>query len=204
MGVIELTGQEQELLGRVLDRAYRDLKEEIYKTETAEFKRALREDERTLEALMAKIGLPVPIAHAGSAAASAVVDRELRYGFGRRVATPYPQAVEQTKAALQEEGFGVLFEIDVQRVMKEKRGTDFRPYVILGACNPQLAHRALEAEIDLGLLLPCNVVVYAEDGGSVVMAMDPEAALGLVGNPALHALAQEVKTRLRRAIERIR
>lgn len=125
------------------------------------------------------------------------------YGFGRRVDLPYEQAVEQARAALREEGFGVLCEIDVQRTMKEKRGVDFRPYIILGACNPLLAHRALEAELDLGLLLPCNVVVYADDGGSVVEAMDPEPVLGLVGNPQLRPIAQEVKARLQRAIEQV-
>lgn len=129
--------------------------------------------------------------------------QQKRYGFGRTVDLPYAQAVEQVRAALKEEGFGVLCEIDVQRTLKEKRGVDFRPYVILGACNPPLAHQALEAELDLGLLLPCNVVVYADDGGSVVEAMDPELVLGLVGNPRVQPIAQEVKARLQRVIERV-
>lgn len=129
--------------------------------------------------------------------------QQKRYGFGRKVNLPYGQAVDQVRAALQAEGFGVLSEIDVQRTLKEKRGVDFRPYVILGACNPPLAHQALEAELDLGLLLPCNVVVYADDGGAVVEAMDPETVLGLVGNPRLQPIAQEVKARLQRAIERV-
>jgi uncharacterized protein (DUF302 family) len=131
-----------------------------------------------------------------------VVTQSTTYGFGQLVNLPYGEALERTKAALKAEGFGVLCEIDVQKTLKEKLGADFRPYVILGACNPPLAHRALEAELDLGLLLPCNVVVYATDQGSRVEAMDPEPVLGLVGNPALAPIAREVKARLERAITR--
>ncbi|HYU21376.1 MAG TPA: DUF302 domain-containing protein [Chloroflexota bacterium] len=120
-----------------------------------------------------------------------------------RVPLPYAAAVERTRAALKEEGFGVITEIDVQRTLKEKTGTDFRPYVILGACNPQLAHRALGADLDIGLLLPCNVVVYEADGGSIVAAMDPEAALGLVQNPAITPIAHEAKERLTRALDKL-
>src|SRR5947209_17313141 len=115
------------------------------------------------------------------------------YGFGLKVNLPYAEAVERTKAALKEQGFGVLTEVDVRQTMKEKRGVDFRPYVILGACNPPLAERALTAEADIGLLLPCNVVVYEEGDGSVVAAMDPQPVLGLVSNPALEPLAAEVR-----------
>lgn len=123
-----------------------------------------------------------------------------RYGFGQQVNLPFGEAVERTKEALKAEGFGVLCEIDVQKTMKEKLGADFRPYVILGACNPPLAHQALEAELDLGLLLPCNVVVYATDQGTRVEAMDPEPVLGLVGNPKLPPIAREVKSRLQRVV----
>jgi uncharacterized protein (DUF302 family) len=126
-----------------------------------------------------------------------------RYGFGQQVNLPYAEAVERTKAALKAEGFGVLCEIDVQKTMKEKLGVDFRPYVILGVCNPPLAHRALEAELDLGLLLPCNVVVYTTEQGARVEAMDPEPVLGLVGNPTLAPIAREVKARLERAIAQV-
>lgn len=129
------------------------------------------------------------------------MERTLSYGFGRRLEMPYEEAVARTREALKGQGFGVISEIDVRQTMKEKRGVDFRPYVILGACNPEMAERALEAEIDLGLLLPCNVVVYQSDGGSVVEAMDPEAVLGLVRNPRLEAIAREVKEGLRRAID---
>ena len=125
------------------------------------------------------------------------------YGFGVRINLPYAQAVDSVKAALKEQGFGVLTEIDVKRTMKEKRQIDFRPYVILGACNPALAERALEAELDLGLLLPCNVVVYEHNGGSVVEAMDPEPVLGMVGNPKLEPIAREVKQRLERALDQV-
>ncbi len=128
---------------------------------------------------------------------------EKGYGFGLTVALDYEQAVERTRQALQEEGFGIITEIDVRRVMREKRGVEFRPYVILGACNPALAHQALEAEIDLGLLLPCNVVVYATGTGSVVEAMDPELMVRVVGNPALEPIAKEVKERLQRAIRKV-
>ncbi len=125
------------------------------------------------------------------------------YGFGVRINLPYAQAVDSVKAALKEQGFGVLTEIDVKRTMKEKRQIDFRPYVILGACNPVLAERALEAELDLGLLLPCNVVVYEHNGGSVVEAMDPEPVLGMIGNPKLEPIAREVKQRLERALDQV-
>lgn len=122
------------------------------------------------------------------------------YGFGLKVNLPYAQAVERTKAALKEQGFGVLTEVDIKQTMKEKRGVDFRPYVILGACNPPLAEQALATELDLGLLLPCNVVVYETEGGSVVQAMDPVPVLGLVGNPRLEPIAREVKARLQAAL----
>lgn len=129
------------------------------------------------------------------------IQQRNRYGFGVTVQMPYPEAVERTKAALKERGFGVLTEIDIKQTMKEKRGIDFRSYVILGACNPPLAEQALEAELDLGLLLPCNVIVYEEEGGTVVAAMDPEPVLSLVQNPALAPIAREVKQRLQKALD---
>ena len=125
---------------------------------------------------------------------------KLAYGFGVTINAPYAEAVERTKAALKEQGFGVLTEIDVKATMKQKLDVDFRPYVILGACNPPLAHRALTTELDLGLLLPCNVVVYETEGGSVVEVMDPVAAMGVVGNPALEPIAHEAKARLEKAL----
>ena len=125
------------------------------------------------------------------------------YGFGKNVSLSYEEAIERTKAALKTQGFGVLTEIDVSKTMKEKLDVDFQPYVILGACNPPLAHKALTAEPEIGLLLPCNVVVHQAEGGARVMAMDPEAALGLVHNPVLAEVAAEAKARLLRALEEL-
>ena len=125
------------------------------------------------------------------------------YGFGKHVDVPYDEAIERTKAALKTHGFGVLTEIDVRKSMKEKLDAEFEPYIILGACNPPLAHKALMAEPEIGLLLPCNVVVHQDGNGSRVMAMDPEAALGIVQNPALREVAAEAKTRLQRALEEL-
>ena len=126
-----------------------------------------------------------------------------QYGMSTVVNLPYDQAIERTREALGAEGFGVLSEIDVRATLKKKLDVEFRPYVILGACNPPLAHRALTEEIDIGLLLPCNVVVYAtdEEGKSVVAAVDPEVSLGRVGNDDLAPVASEVKLRLRRVLD---
>ncbi|CAN5848480.1 MAG: DUF302 domain-containing protein [Gemmatimonadetes bacterium] len=134
-----------------------------------------------------------------------MVEQTTRYGISITVALPYDQAVERTREALATEGFGVLSEIDVAATLKKKLDVDFRPYIILGACNPPLAHQALTAERDIGLLLPCNVIVYAADeqGRSVVAAMDPAEALSLAGNAALVPLSEEVKSRLQRVLASI-
>jgi uncharacterized protein (DUF302 family) len=110
--------------------------------------------------------------------------------------------VERTRAELAKEGFGVLTEIDVRETLKRKLDVDFRPYVILGACNPPLAFQALTAERDIGLLLPCNVIVYADErpGRSVVAALDPVVQLRLTGKAALEPLAREVRARLERVL----
>ncbi len=129
------------------------------------------------------------------------MSRNNTYGFGVRTDLPYEQAVDRTKAALKAEGFGVLSEIDVKATMKQKLDVDFERYVILGACNPQLAHRALTEEHELGLLLPCNVVVHEHNDATVVSAADPEVMLGVVDNPVLSDIAREAKERLRRALE---
>jgi uncharacterized protein (DUF302 family) len=122
------------------------------------------------------------------------------YGFGTTLQVPYEEAIPRVKEALKAEGFGVLTEIDVRRTLREKLGAEMDPYIILGACNPPLAHRALEQEPEIGLLLPCNVVVRAQGTGSRVDVADPKAMLGIVGNEQLNAIAEEAKQRLQRAV----
>ena len=128
---------------------------------------------------------------------------KLAYGMTTTVKLPYESAVQRVRDALADEGFGVLTEIDVRATLRKKLDVEFRPYVILGACNPPLAYRALTAECDIGLLLPCNVIVYAGErsGESVVAAIDPEVSLSRVGNEELRPLAADVKERLRRVID---
>jgi uncharacterized protein (DUF302 family) len=126
--------------------------------------------------------------------------RQMTYGLRVTTDLPYDDAIEQMRAALKEQGFGVLTEIDVKRTLKEKKDIDFRRYVILGACNPGFAARALSAEIDIGLLLPCNVVVYETDDGTVVETIDPVVTLGRVQNPELEPLGGEVKAALMKAL----
>lgn len=124
------------------------------------------------------------------------------YGFGKAVDIPFETAVEKVTQALQKEGFGVLTDIDVAATLKKKLGQDMPPYRILGACNPPLAHRAIEEEPSIGLLLPCNVVVRQDrDGAVLVEAMDPAAVLDLVGNPAIAGVAREVREKLQRVLE---
>jgi|SRR5690349_8395056 uncharacterized protein (DUF302 family) len=127
------------------------------------------------------------------------------YAIGATVALDYARAVDRVKEELGREGFGVLTEIDVAATMKKKLDVDFRPYVILGACNPPLAYKALSAERDIGLLLPCNVIVYADDtpGRSFVAVMDPVEALKLTENPDVRPLAEEVRERLTRVVEAV-
>jgi len=125
-----------------------------------------------------------------------------KYGISKTVDLSYEEALARVREALQEQGFGVLTEIDVQGTLKKKLQVDFGRYVILGVCNPSLAHRALMAEIEVGLLLPCNVVVYeTDDGKTVVSALDPAVALGIVENEALKETAEEAAALLRRAID---
>jgi uncharacterized protein (DUF302 family) len=123
------------------------------------------------------------------------------YGFRTIIPAPYAQAIPTVVDALKAEGFGVLTEIDVQATMKKKLDVDVQPYIILGACNPKLAYRGLQAERELGLLLPCNVIVYDNgDETSTVSVVDPLQMLGVVGNPALQSIAEEADSRLRRVI----
>ena len=126
------------------------------------------------------------------------------YGYTAHLAgVSFDDARARTVDALKHEGFGVLTEIDVTATLKAKLDRDFRRYVILGACNPQLAHRALEAELGIGLLLPCNVCVWEEEGGSVVSIARPEAMFELVNRQDVQPVAQEAGQRLRRALEQI-
>ena len=131
---------------------------------------------------------------------------ELNYGFSRTIDADFENAIEKTREALKVEGFGVLSEIRLDEKLKEKLGVDFRRYIILGACNPPLAYETLQQDINIGLLLPCNVIVYeAEDKNrSVVAAIDAKAMLSVVGESAeIEKTAGEVNERLRRAIESV-
>jgi len=125
------------------------------------------------------------------------------YYLSRTVDAAFDEVVQRVTAALKEEGFGVLTDIDVQATLKVRLGADVPPYRILGACNPSFAHQALQIEDKLGVLLPCNVIVRdAGDGQTEVAAIDPVASMDRTGNPELASIAEEVRVRLRRAVER--
>lgn len=125
----------------------------------------------------------------------------LPYGKSVTTSLSFDEAIEAAKSRLRDEGFGVLCEIDVGKTLREKLGAEFRPYRILGACNPNFAFEALQAEPQLGLLLPCNVVVQRLSGATVVSAIDARALLSVVGNPALLDVADDVNVRLERVLE---
>lgn len=124
-----------------------------------------------------------------------------QYGSGRDLEEPFDAVKPRVVDALKAEGFGVITEIDVQKTMKDKLGVDGRPHAILGACNPTFAHAALEVEPDLGLLLPCNVVVYETDVGTRVAAINAAAMLGMVDNERLAPIAIQIQERLDRVLE---
>jgi uncharacterized protein (DUF302 family) len=126
----------------------------------------------------------------------------MSYHFSKKLDVPFDEAVLRVTEALKREGFGVLTDIDVSATMKAKLGQDFRPYRILGACNPQLAYRALQLEDKIGTMLPCNVVVQAHADGSVeVSAVDPVASMQAIKNPSLAEVANEVQAKLKRVVE---
>lgn len=127
----------------------------------------------------------------------------MSYGFSKTVGLPFDAAVEKVTAELQKEGFGVLTTIDVKETLKKKLNIDFKQYKILGACNPPFAHKALEAEEEIGLLLPCNVIVYEKGGKSVVAAFDPMSMSKVMDNPAVQPIAEEMKRRLERVVAAI-
>jgi len=130
-----------------------------------------------------------------------------RFGFYKTIALPYKEALERTRVALKDEGFGVLCEIDLKEKLKEKLGVDFRNYVILGVCNPPLAYKTLQEEINIGLLLPCNVIVYETDkaGESAVAAIDARTMLSVAGgnNDILDSVATEVNEKLKRVVAQL-
>jgi uncharacterized protein (DUF302 family) len=123
------------------------------------------------------------------------------YGFIKKINTDFEQSVEAVTKALETAGFGVLTTIDVKEKFKKKLGIDFGSYMILGACKPASAHQAIEAEQNIGLMLPCNVIVYEKDGGVIVAAIKPTVAMQMIDNPQLNTIATEVESQLKRVIE---
>jgi uncharacterized protein (DUF302 family) len=127
----------------------------------------------------------------------------MNYGFSKTISIPYEEAIEKVTTELKKEGFGVLTTIDVKETLKKKIDVDFKRYIILGACNPSLAHKALQTEEQLGLLLPCNVIVYEEEDKIVVAVFDPMTITRLTDNKELMPIAEEVKLRMKRVLEAI-
>ena len=126
------------------------------------------------------------------------------YAFSTVLDASYEDAVTRVTDALKEEGFGVLTEIDVKSTLKKKLGVDFRKYVILGACNPPYAHRTLQADLDVGLLLPCNVIVYeTDDKKAYVSAFNPVSALEVIKSQELRKIAEEVSEKLKRVLDKV-
>jgi uncharacterized protein (DUF302 family) len=127
----------------------------------------------------------------------------MKYGFSKRTVLSFENAITKVTEELKKEGFGVLTTIDVQETMKKKLDVDFPKYVILGACNPPFAHKALQAEEELGLLLPCNLIVYEKEGKTNIAAFDPMVMTKIVENSAILPIAQEMKARLERVIKSV-
>ncbi len=125
------------------------------------------------------------------------------YGFSKKINQPYEKALEKVTEELKKEGFGVLTSIDIKETLKKKIDVDFKKYTILGACNPPLAHKALQAEEQLGLLLPCNVIVYENNGGTMVSFFDPMIMTQIIDNEKLKPVAQEVQLKMKRVFEAI-
>ena len=125
------------------------------------------------------------------------------YQYKKQVGMGFPEAVARAREELQKEGFGVLTEIDVKAILKKKLGVDFDDYIILGACNPQLAHKALLAEQDLGLMLPCNLIIYSKKGKTFAASIKPTVQMEKIGNPKLAGIAAQVEEKLNTVIDSI-
>ncbi len=128
----------------------------------------------------------------------------MNYGYKRQISLPFEEAVEKIKSELQKEGFGVLTEIDVKETLKKKLDVEYENYLILGACNPPLAYEALKTEKDIGLLLPCNVIVYEDGKKTYVSAILPTAAMGMVKNRVLADIAAQVEEKLKKVVDNIK
>jgi Uncharacterized conserved protein len=128
----------------------------------------------------------------------------LHYGFTKELDIPYKTVIELVKEALKKEGFGILTEIDVQEKMKEKLGLDFRKYIILGACSPPDAHQAILAEENIGLMLPCNVIIYERGNKIVLSIIRPAVAMQMITNPALRSIAENVEVKLKKVFDAVR
>ena len=127
----------------------------------------------------------------------------MNYGYKRQVTVGYDEAVKKTREELQKEGFGVLTEIDVKAQLKKKLNVDYGNYIILGACNPPFAYQALQAEKDIGLLLPCNLIVYEDGGKTTVAGILPTVAMSMVGNEKLRSIARQVEQKLKKVIDSV-
>ena len=127
----------------------------------------------------------------------------MQYGFSKTVNLPFEQAIEKVTTELKKEGFGVLTTIDVKETLKQKINVDFKKYTILGACNPPIAHKALQEEEELGLLLPCNVIVYEKDNKTKVSIFDPMVMTKIIDNENMNPVAEEVKQKLQRVLEAV-
>lgn len=127
----------------------------------------------------------------------------INYGFTKELDTPYEKVIEQAKEALKKEGFGILTEIDIKEKMKEKLGLDMRKYIILGACNPLNAYKAIQTEENIGLMLPCNVIVYEKGSRTVLSVIRPTVAMQMVDNTGLREVAEAVESQLKRAFDAV-
>jgi uncharacterized protein (DUF302 family) len=127
----------------------------------------------------------------------------MKYGFSKTTDYSFEQAIEKVTEELKKEGFGVLTTIDVKETLKKKIDVDFKKYTILGACNPKLAHGGLQVEEELGLLLPCNVILYEKNGKTVVSIFDPIVMTVVIDNPEMKPVAEEVKNKLKRVLEAV-